>query len=170
MPRRPGRRAFLTLLVGSELLAGCFAGNRREQRYRAQVHRPVEELQTLSPDARLEEDIVSYAALCKQELGITRPLPDMNCLAGEEVPITVNGHKVTEKEFRALAEGRGGCDRSQWLDGKCWTYDFVQRIDVGDDVEAVLNCRQKLYTSVLTPEERRREYEEAVARGAGLAA
>ncbi|HJS74025.1 MAG TPA: hypothetical protein VJ921_07040 [Vicinamibacteria bacterium] len=112
MPRRPGR-AFLTLLLGSELLVGCFAGNRREQNYRTQVHRPMEELRTLGPEARLEEDIVSYAALCKQELGIVDPLPDMNCLAGVEVPITVNGQKVTEKEFRAIAEGRDGCDRSQ---------------------------------------------------------
>jgi hypothetical protein len=147
-------------------LAACHAGTRRELRYQTQVHRPIVELEALDEETRLDEDIVAYAALCKKELGIVDPLPDMNCLAGTEVPVTVNGQRVTEKEFRTLAEGRGGCDRSQWLDGKCWTYDFVQRIDVGEDVEAVLNCRQKLYTSVLSPEERIREYENAVERNA----
>ncbi len=160
-----GRTGLVLVLVW---LAGCQAGTRREARYRAQVHRPADELQTLPAEARVEEDIVAYAELCKQELGIVEPLPDMSCLAGVEVPITVNGQKVTEREFRALAEGRGGCDRSQWLDGKCWTYDFLQRVDVGEDVEAVLNCRQKLFTSILTPEERVREYERAVESNASL--
>ncbi len=158
-----GRTGFVFLLVG---LAGCLAGTRRESRYRTQVHKSPGELQALDTEVRVEEDIVAYAELCKRELGIVEPLPEMNCLAGVEVPITVNGQKVTEKEFRALAEGRGGCDRAQWLDGKCWTYDFVQRIEIGEDVEAVLNCRQKLFTSILSPEERMREYEEAVERNA----
>jgi hypothetical protein len=156
-------RAFvLTFLLAA--LASCHASARRD--YRAQAHRPPEALQGLEPAARVEEDVVAYAELCKRELGIEEPLPDLNCLAGVEVPITVNGQQVTERDFRALAEGRAGCDRAQWLDGKCWTYDLVQRVSIGEDVEAVLNCRQKLFTNVLSPEERIREYAEAVERNA----
>jgi hypothetical protein len=145
-------------------LAGCHAATRRD--YRAQGHKPPQVLQGLDPVTRLDEDVVAYAELCKQELGIEKPLPDMNCLAGVEVPITINGQEINEREFRALAEGRGGCDRSQWLNGKCWTYDIVQRVEIDDDVEAILNCRQKLFTSVLSPEERIAEYNQAVARNA----
>jgi hypothetical protein len=160
----PVTRSRLFSVVVLISLAGCHAGRRRD--YGAQAHRPSDVLQTLDPAARLEEDVVAYAELCKQELGIDQPLPDLNCLAGVEVPITVNGQEVSERDFRALAEGRGGCDRAQWLDGKCWTYDLVQRVEIGDDVEAVLNCRQKLFTSVLSPEERILEYEKAVERNA----
>jgi len=151
---------FVVVLVS---LAGCHAASRR---YLTQAHRPPEALQGLDPVARVEEDVVAYAELCKRELGIEGPLPDMSCLAGVEVPITINGQEVTERDFRALASGRGGCDRAQWLDGKCWTYDFVQRVEIGDDVEAVLNCRQKRFTSILSPEERIGEYAKAVERNA----
>src|SRR3990172_4077139 len=151
---------FVVVLVS---LAGCHAASRR---YLTQAHRPPEALQGLDPAARVEEDVVAYAELRKQELGIEGPLPDMSCLAGVEVPITINGQDVNQRDFRALAEGRGGCDRAQWLDGKCWTYDFVQRIEIGDDVEAVLNCRQKRFPSILSSEERTREYAEAVERNA----
>ncbi len=44
-----------------------------------------------------------------------------------EIPITFNGEKVSERALRALAKGGEGCDRAQWLDGECWTYDLVQR-------------------------------------------
>ncbi len=152
----------LTVLLAA--LASCHSAARPD--YRAQAHRPPEALRGLDPAARVEEDVVAYAELCKQELGIEEPLPDLNCLAGVEVPITVNGQELNERDFRALAEGRGGCDRAQWLDGKCWTYDLVQRLEIDEDVEAVLNCRQKLFTSVLSPEERVRQYEAAFERNA----
>jgi hypothetical protein len=156
------RTFVLTVLLAA--LASCHGAARRD--YRAQAHPPLETLNGLDPAARVEEDVVAYAELCKRELGIEEPLPDLNCLAGVEVPITVNGQEVSERDFRALAEGGGGCDRAQWLDGKCWTYDLVQRVSIGDDVEAVLNCRQKLFTSVLSSEERIREYENALERNA----
>ncbi len=145
-------------------VSGCHAATRPD--FGAQAHRPPAALQGLDPAARVEEDVVAYAALCKEELGIEEPLPDMSCLAGVEVPITINGQEVNEGDFLALAAGRGGCDRAQWLDGKCWTYDFVQRVEIEEDVEAVLNCRQKLFTSVLSPEERIREYNQAVEKSA----
>jgi hypothetical protein len=147
-------------------LSGCQSASRR---YLTHAHRPPEVLQGLAPAARLEEDVVAYAELCKQELGIAAPLPDMSCNAGVEVPITINGQTVSERAFRALARGGEGCDRAQWLDGECWTYDLVQRVDVGDDVEAVLNCRQKRFTSMRSKEERIREYSEAVERNAPAA-
>jgi hypothetical protein len=143
------------------LLAGC-AGARSD------ITGSGNPTSSAAPIDPTEADIVAYADLCKRELGIDEPLPDMNCLAGVEVPITINGREISEKDFRSLASRKGGCDRSQWLDGECWTYDFIQRIEIDDDVEAVLNCRQKLYTSLLTPEERIREYESAVARNASF--
>jgi hypothetical protein len=145
-------------------LTGCLGG--RSYVREGQAHLPKGALEALDREARLEEDVVAYAELCKQELGIEGPLPDMNCLDGVEVPITVNGAPLDENAFRALAAGHGGCDRAQWLNGECWTYDIIQRVEIGEDVEAVLNCRQKLFTSNLSSEERRREYERAVARAA----
>ncbi len=146
------------------LLAGCVAGRRQD--YRKQGHQPLVAIEALDPAARLEEDVVAYAELCKQELGIEGPLPDVNCLAGVEVPITVNGQPLSEMEFRALAAGHGGCDRAQWLNGECWTYDIIQRVEIAEDIEAVLNCRQKLFTSTLSFEERKEEYAKALARKA----
>jgi hypothetical protein len=138
------------------LLSGCHAGARRI------ISNPA----SFPESDDTDEDLVAYAELCKQELGIEGPLPDMSCLAGTEVPITVNGQAVSETEFRALASERLGCDRAQWLDGACWTYDLVQRVEVDDDVDAVLNCRQKLFTSPLSPPARIRAYEAAVERDA----
>jgi hypothetical protein len=155
-----GTRVGLVVLL--LLFHGCRAVPRRD--FRTQAHRPPEALLSLGPEERLEEDVVAYAELCKDELGIEGPLPDMSCLAGVEVPITINGQRIGERDFRALAAGRAGCDRAQWLDGECWTYDLVQRVEIGDDIEAVLNCRQKLYTNVLSAEERIRAYRDAVER------
>jgi hypothetical protein len=146
------------------LLAGCLAGRRQD--YRKQGHQPLAALEALDAEARLEEDVVAYAELCKQELGIEGALPDMNCASGVEVPITVNGQTLSETDFRTLASGHGGCDRSQWLNGECWTYDIIQRVEIGEDVEAVLNCRQKLFTNTLSFEERKDEYAKALARKA----
>lgn len=93
-----------------------------------------------------DEDVVAYAELCKRELGITQPLPAMSCLAGTEVPITIDGQPVTQANYASLSDK--GCDNPQWLTQSCHNYDFVQRIDVGNpDVEAILNCRQKYFTN-----------------------
>jgi hypothetical protein len=151
-----------TPVIVALALSGCLAG----RDYRRHGHQPLEAIEALDAETRLDEDVVAYAELCKEELGIEGPLPDMSCLDGVEVPITVNGAALDETAFRSLAAGHGGCDRAQWLDGECWTYDIIQRVAMSDDVEAVLNCRQKLFTSTLSPEERRREYEKALARNA----
>lgn len=111
--------------------------------------------------ARADDDVVAYAELCKQELGITQPLPAMNCLDGEEVPITVNGQPLDETNYEAVKNG-GGCDKPQWLQSACHNYDHIQRVNVGSpDVEAVLNCRQKYYTTHLNKAQRRAAYEAA---------
>src|SRR5687767_2179628 len=94
--------------------------------------------------ANADEDVVAYAELCKRELGITQPLPAMSCLAGTEIPITVDGRPLDATNYSHLSET--GCDAPQWLGQSCHNYDHIQKIDVGNpDVEAVLNCRQKYF-------------------------
>ena len=150
-----GRR--LTCLFLLALFVCCHAGRR-------EASRPA----VPSESAPItDKDVVAYAELCKEELGIREALPDLNCLDGVEVPITINGQQVSAKDLDILSRGKGiGCDRAQWLDGECWTYDLIQRVEINDDVEAVLNCRQKLYTDVLSSKERIRRYEQAVAENA----
>lgn len=36
-------------------------------------------------DQAAASDIVTYAELCKKELGVQKPIPPMNCLSGTEV-------------------------------------------------------------------------------------
>ena len=154
------RLVYVALLI---LLAGCLAGTRSDL---VRGENPRHE------SARLGEpdyDVVAYAEHCKRELGIEAPLPDMNYLDGVEIPVTINGQQVLDKDFPALESGQGGCDRAQWLDGECWTYDLIQRIEIQPDVEAVLNCRQKLYTSARSKEERIHAYESTVTRNASAA-
>ena len=154
------RLVYVALVI---LLAGCLARTRSEL---VRGNNPRHEAARLGDP---NYDVVAYAELCKSELGIEAPLPDMNCLDGVEIPVTINGQRVLDKDFPALESGRGGCDRAQWLDGECWTYDLIQRIEIQPDVEAVLNCRQKLYTSALSKEERIDAYESTVARNAPAA-
>ena len=92
------------------------------------------------------DDVIAYAELCKHELGITGPLPAMSCVAGEEIPITVDGRRLDAPLYERLKEG-AGCDRPQWLGGDCHTYALVQRVDVSADVDAILICRQKYWSS-----------------------
>jgi hypothetical protein len=119
-------------------------------------------------DDLIDNDVVAYAAKCKAELGITTPLPDLSCTDGQltagtwdasrrvEVPITVDGVPVNEQNFRFAIDK--GCDRSQWLESRCWTYDLVQRVDIAPDVEAILNCRQKYETNWLGVADRKAAY------------
>lgn len=114
----------------------------------------------------LDNDLTAYAEQCKAELGITAPLPDLNCLNGVEVPITVNGDSVNAALFEELKTHRQGCDRAQWLDGECWNYDLIQRVEIpsNQNVEGVLNCRQKTFNNHLSPKERIAAYTEAVSK------
>jgi hypothetical protein len=84
--------------------------------------------------------------MCKRELGI-ESLPAMSCLAGKEIPITVDGQPLNDINYSQLQQGEG-CDNPQWLQSGCHNYDLIQKIDVGNpDVEAILNCRQKYFTN-----------------------
>jgi hypothetical protein len=106
------------------------------------------------------EDVVAYAELCKSELGISGPLPAMSCLQGKEIPITVDGKPLDDEVYARLAAG-GGCDRVQWLPEACYNYDLIQKIDLGSDVEAILNCRQKYWTNPRGPAARALDYQTA---------
>jgi hypothetical protein len=107
-------------------------------------------------------DVVAYAELCKSELGITGPLPAMSCLAGREIPITVDGKPLDDTSFGHLVEG-GGCDKPHWLGESCYPYDIIQRVEIGGDVDAVLNCRQVHWVNHADPGQRRHAYEQASA-------
>jgi len=116
---------------------------------------------TVVDSPALAHDVVAYARLCKQELGIDQPLPPMNCLNGVEVPITFNGTRLTAATWDSFSLTRK-CDNPQWLQAGCWPYDLVQKIALGPDIEAVLNCRQKYFTqgqnNGQTPAERAKSY------------
>jgi len=144
------RRSWVTLagaLALPAVLAFCKAAGPEEVSFEGAQANTVD----AGADADLgdtDEDVVAYAELCKRELEITQPLPAMSCLAGTEVPITIDGKKIDESNYASLATG--GCDKPQWLESACYNYDHIQRIDVGNpDVEAVLNCRQKYWTNPL---------------------
>jgi len=130
----------------------------------------------------VDRDVVAYAEQCKAELEITGPLPDLSCTDGQldrgattwdasrlrEVPITVDGVPVNATNFGLTLDK--GCDRSQWLEERCWTYDLIQRVAINPDVEAVLNCRQKYASSWLGVAERKAAYEAATTPEEKLAA
>src|SRR5258708_2341018 len=56
------------------------------------------------PIPHTDDDVVAYAELCKRELGITGPLPAMSCLAGTEVPITIDGQSINAQNYASLAD------------------------------------------------------------------
>jgi hypothetical protein len=131
-------------------------------------------------DDLIDSDVVAYADKCKEELEITAPLPDLSCTDGQlgpagwddsrrvEVPITIDNRKVDATTYDQAIDV--GCDRSQWLEHKCWTYDLMQRVEINPEVEAVLNCRQKYRTNALGVAERKAAYEAAPTPEEKLAA
>lgn len=149
------------VLAGATLVAcGASEGEESEAGESAVVERA-----PVYTDDEIDSDVVAYAETCKAELGITGPLPDLSCTDGQlgdagwdrsrvvEIPITIDNQPVNEHTFRrALDEG---CDRSHWLEPRCWTYDIIQRVNIAPDVEAVLNCRQKYESSALGVAERK---------------
>lgn len=169
IPRLPEAAVALLALVG---LAACKTSNAPTSAVRGDEETsPVSTTEGSGTYGDSDNDLTAYAAECKAELGISGDLPDMNCLNGTEVPITIDGVRPTAETFPRLARGELGCDRAQWLDGECWTYDIVQRITIpgNDKIEGVLNCRQKTYTNELGPQQRMDAYRAAVTRGAPAA-
>jgi hypothetical protein len=110
------------------------------------------ELEATPGDPPEESSVVAYATECKRELGITQPLPALNCLDGEEIPIAFTAGDatatVTAATWNAFVDGDKRCDNPHWLSGDegCFTYDHLQTKLITPDVIAVLNCRQKYFT------------------------
>jgi hypothetical protein len=150
--------ALVCIVLFPALLAFCKEVDTAEEIERGDQAQTADAAPPAPPDP--DEDVVAYAELCKAELGITQPLPAMSCLAGTEVPITIDGQPLTEENYATVQEK--GCDKPQWLSSACHNYDFVQRIDVGNpDVDAILNCRQKYFTNALGKDARRSAVEAA---------
>lgn len=89
-------------------------------------------------------DIYQYVEECKAELGISRALPQLSCLDGEQVPIYVDREEIQEDNWEELSTAKK-CDNPHWLGGDmgCWTYSHLQVLNLDDDNIMVLNCRQK---------------------------
>lgn len=89
-------------------------------------------------------DVYRYVQECKTELGITRPLPLLSCLDGEQVPIFVDHEEIKQDNWSLLNQGKK-CDNPHWLGGDmgCWTYSHLQVQHLDADNILVLNCRQK---------------------------
>ena len=81
------------VVLSARLLAGCLAGTRSDL---VRGENPRHEYALVGAPGH---DVVAYAEFCKRELGIEVPLPDMNCLDGVEIPVTINGQPIRDKDF-----------------------------------------------------------------------
>nr|WP_305908706.1 hypothetical protein [Methylomarinum sp. Ch1-1]MDP4521558.1 hypothetical protein [Methylomarinum sp. Ch1-1] len=89
-------------------------------------------------------DVYQYVEECKAELGITRKLPQLSCLDGQQVPIYVDELEIQQDNWEQLSDAKR-CDNPHWLGGDmgCWTYSHLQVLNLDDDNIMVVNCRQK---------------------------
>ncbi|OQK18455.1 hypothetical protein AU255_11745 [Methyloprofundus sedimenti] len=89
-------------------------------------------------------DVYQYVKECKAELGITRKLPLLSCLDGEQIPIFVDKHEIQRDNWDELSSAKK-CDNPHWLGGDmgCWTYSHIQVLQLDNENVMVLNCRQK---------------------------
>ena len=107
-------------------------------------------------------DLGLYAQHCKEEMGLpATPLAPMNCLDGVEIPVTVNGQRPDAATYEALVAGEIGCDNPSWIgDGEpCANYSFILNRQVSEDVNAVLFCRQRGFSSHLDKAGRRAAFD-----------
>jgi len=95
------------------------------------------------------DDVVGYAQLCKQEIGIPDAVQQpFNCLDGTEIPVQINGQPLNAQNYQDLATHKIGCDLGSWLgDEPCANYTFVQKRQLAPDVVALLLCRDRGFTS-----------------------
>lgn len=100
-------------------------------------------------ELKANEDVVGYARYCKQELEIPPEiLAPWNCMEGLEVPITVDGKPLDEKNYQEMIEGKNGCDKPSWLgEEPCSNYAFVQQREIAPNVKGFLLCRMRAFTS-----------------------
>lgn len=104
----------------------------------------------VAPPIGLEEsDVIAYAQSCKRELKLPADvLPPWNCLAGIELPVTINEQPLTEANYKQLTSNQVGCDRPSWLGSiPCSNYGFVQHRALSDDVDAYMICRDQSFTN-----------------------
>ncbi len=95
-------------------------------------------------DTRSDYDVYQYVKECKAELGISRKLPQLSCLDGQEIPIFVNKQEIQSDNWNILSDDKK-CDNPHWLGGDmgCWTYSHLQVLKLDAENIMVLNCRQK---------------------------
>lgn len=100
-------------------------------------------------DLRAKDDVVGYARLCKQELGLPAvTLPAWNCLDGTEIPTTVEGVAPNAATYKDMITHKVGCDVPSWLgEEPCANYAFVQKRELSADVTAILLCRMRGFSS-----------------------
>lgn len=93
---------------------------------------------------KTDYDVYQYVKECKAELGITRQLPLLSCLDGNQVPIYVDKQEIQKNNWDLLS-GSKRCDNPHWLGGDqgCWTYSHLQVLKLDNENIMVLNCRQK---------------------------
>src|SRR5688500_7005135 len=115
---------------------------------------------TTSALKAMAKDVVAYANVCREELGIGKGvrLDPWNCLEGKEVPITIDGVSLDAQSYERLSQGEIGCDEPSWLSG-CSNYVFVQKRQLTPEVVAVLLCRTRNWTDHRDAGVRRLAYE-----------
>ncbi len=124
------------------------------------MRKPKNESATAPSSKEIDENIASYAAFCRQELGFEGiEIPALNCLDGAEVPMTLNGQNPTAEQYQSLSEGKAHCDQPSWLDGLgCINYNFVQHRKISEAVDLALICRKRKFSSPLTRAQRQKQY------------
>jgi hypothetical protein len=117
--------------------------------------------QRVAEPTAARDDVVAYAQHCKQELGLPpETLASWNCLQGREVPITVNGDVPNEAVYAELAAHKQGCDKPSWLgEEPCSNYAFVEQRALSPDVDALILCRMRSFTSHKDSKARRADLE-----------
>ena len=95
-------------------------------------------------------DVVKYARLCKQELGISHlpKLPPWNCLEGKELPVTIQDQPLNASNYALLTSHKIACDHPSWLGSEpCANYGFVTHRTLAPNVEAYLICRDQKFST-----------------------
>ena len=134
-------------------LSGCrlFEVTRNPPRPESPPKPQNEEKKTWEPDNNRDSSggltPLQYAAACKKALGITDlKLPDLNCIEGVEVPVSVQGKAITVSQVDALASGELSCDYPSWLNHThCTNYNYIYTTAITADIRLALVCRNRRF-------------------------
>jgi hypothetical protein len=147
------------VVAGVALPAACSfkrkSGGEAIDEKKASGHRFTED------EVKADSDVVGYAKYCKQELEIPpETLAPFNCMEGIEIPVTIDGKPLDEKNYKEMIERKTGCDLPSWLgEEPCSNYAFVQQREIAPNVQASLLCRMRAFSTHKDRATRRAEYE-----------